>query len=121
MPQAMVVDDEKAMWPIFQRPLEALGYEVLKAGDGKEAIKLLEKHTPALLFLDVRLPFVNGQEVFEYVQSQRRLDNMHIVVFSSSQTYAPEFPRGEFLLKPIRIQRIQEIGARVLRATRQSK
>ena len=43
--------------------LSANGHEVIRAGNGKEALELLRDTTPDLLILDVDMPYLNGLEI----------------------------------------------------------
>jgi len=59
----LVVDDDPATLKFVAANLEANNYESLKAYDGAEALKIIEKESPALLILDIMMPRVDGYEV----------------------------------------------------------
>lgn len=65
LPSILVVDDESVVRGMIRRQLEALGYPVLEAAGGREAIQLiLEQGAPiGLLITDVLMPFMNGREL----------------------------------------------------------
>lgn len=64
----LVVDDEHLIrWSLDQN-LKKQGYEVLTAGSGEEAIRLVQEESPDLMLLDVQLPGINGMEVLERVK-----------------------------------------------------
>lgn len=115
-PKAMIVEDDDGMRLIYQHVLGSQGFEVLEAADGQQAMDLLEEHTPDLLFLDVRLPFISGLDILDYMRDGDRFHQTYIVVASSSH-----HPHGaitgrqvEFVLKPIRPAQIRDIASRVL-------
>ncbi len=67
----LVVDDEPALLELVQATLQSLGYRVLTAGSGKQALQILSD-TPAidLLFSDVVMPDINGFELAEQANKQ---------------------------------------------------
>ena len=59
----LVVDDEPNIVELARLYLEAEGYRVIAAGDGREALSQVEAAQPALLVLDLMLPQLDGWEV----------------------------------------------------------
>lgn len=66
-----VVDDEEALRTVLGSELEGEGYAVQMAGDGDEAIKILEKDTFDLILLDIKMPTVDGFEVLKFVKQHQ--------------------------------------------------
>ncbi|MEA2642574.1 MAG: hypothetical protein QOF51_3968 [Chloroflexota bacterium] len=59
----LVVDDDPAILATIAEILELEGYDVLRAGDGAEALRALDAckaNCPALVVLDMRMPIVDG-------------------------------------------------------------
>jgi DNA-binding response OmpR family regulator len=63
MTTILLVEDEYDLAKVIIRELEANGYQVLHAGDGESALRLVAKEQPALLVLDWMLPKLDGLEV----------------------------------------------------------
>ncbi len=63
----LLVDDEEAVLNVGEGMLEAMGYQVLSAHDGKEAIEIYEKHRELihLVLLDIVMPMMGGSELFD--------------------------------------------------------
>jgi len=59
----LLVEDEAAMRIALQDSLEAEGYRVIIAGDGRSGLERAVKEKPALILLDVMLPKLNGFQV----------------------------------------------------------
>jgi two-component system response regulator MprA len=59
----MVVDDEPGVRSALERALRIEGYEIVLAGDGREALDLLAGRSPDAVVLDVAMPEVDGLEV----------------------------------------------------------
>ncbi len=69
----LVVEDEPGVRDLVKQTLEQLGYRVLEAADGYEALRVIEQHTGRihLLLTDVIMPVMNGHELATRVQSVR--------------------------------------------------
>ena len=68
-----MAEDELAIRELVRRTLEQLGYTVLEATDGYEAMRVIEKHAGEihLLLTDVIMPLMNGRELATRVQTIR--------------------------------------------------
>ena len=60
MSTILVVDDAQTDRELMARVVNATGHRALTAADGKEAIALAKQHKPALIFLDVVMPVMDG-------------------------------------------------------------
>ncbi len=59
----LIVDDHPDIVLMLVDRLEALNYETIKAGNGKEALEKLDQHSPHLMLLDLEMPKMTGMEV----------------------------------------------------------
>jgi two-component system response regulator ResD len=66
----LVVDDEPTIVEVVGRYMERAGYETYRAGDGPEALRLAELHTPDLVVLDLMLPGIDGLEVMRQLHER---------------------------------------------------
>jgi signal transduction histidine kinase/CheY-like chemotaxis protein len=84
----LLVEDEPMLLELGQRTLERLGYRVLTAPDGVEAIKLYQAHRDevALVVLDVVMPKLNGHEVYREL---KRLDADVTVLMTTGYNNGP--------------------------------
>ncbi len=111
--QILLVDDEESVRAVGTMMLQELGYEVLTAVDGREALKLFEAHrqTIRLVLMDLTMPHMGGEEAFREL---RRLDPEVKVIISSGyneQEVAQRFVGkglAGFLQKPYRINVLRE-------------
>jgi len=67
----LLVDDEPNIIELAQLYLEREGYRVLSVGDGRAALKAVEKHRPSLVVLDLMLPEVDGLDVCRRIRSKK--------------------------------------------------
>ena len=101
----LVVDDEESVRTLGTRMLERIGFKVLVAADGQEALDIYRKRRDeiALILLDLTMPQMDGEETLHEL---RRIDAKVRVVISSGYTeteIAPQFagkPLFGFLQKP---------------------
>jgi DNA-binding NtrC family response regulator len=66
----LVVDDEEALRTVLSSELESEGYAVSTAGDGDEAINVLQGKTFDLVLLDIKMPRVDGFEVLRFIKDR---------------------------------------------------
>src|SRR5436305_9500782 len=66
----LVAEDQREILEPIRRTLEAIGYEVVTATDGLQALEKFEACEPALVILDVMMPHLNGLEICRCIRSQ---------------------------------------------------
>lgn len=64
----LVVDDEHLIRWSLEQSLRKQGYEVLTAGNGEDALKLVREEQPELVLLDIHMPGISGLEVLEKIK-----------------------------------------------------
>lgn len=69
-PTVLVVDDEARAVDILRRQLNSVGYEVLSAYGGRDAVLMAQHFHPQLILLDLMMPEFNGFDVVEALQSR---------------------------------------------------
>ena len=114
----LMVDDDPDYVEAVSSFLEANGYVVLKAHDGRDGLKLAKMERPDLILLDIMMP--ERTEGFFTVQQMRRsaeLEATPIFVLSSLYSQAPDFrippeagwlAHDEFFSKPVNLMELLE-------------
>jgi DNA-binding NtrC family response regulator len=64
----LVVDDEHLIRWSLEQNLKKQGYDVLTAGSGEDALRLVREEQPDLVLLDIQLPGISGMEVLEKIK-----------------------------------------------------
>ena len=82
----LVADDEPDLVWAIQRCLKGAGYEVLTAQDGLEALAVARRHPPALVVLDIDMPFLDGLEVCRRMRRDTNLASIPILFLTVSST-----------------------------------
>jgi two-component system, NtrC family, response regulator AtoC len=78
----LVVDDEHLIRWSLEQNLKKQGYEVMTAGSGEDALKLVREEPPDLILLDIQLPGISGLEVLEKV---KEIDDDIVVIMVTAQ------------------------------------
>lgn len=82
-PLILVVEDEWMIADSCRIILEAEGYKVQVASEGKQALELLKDSTPDLILLDLRMPVMDGLEFLKNVDLPNNYPNLPVIVFSN--------------------------------------
>lgn len=86
----MVVDDRPENIMAIEAVLERPGLEIVKAGSGNEALRLLLKYDVALVLMDVQMPGMDGFEVAELMRRNRKTQSVPII-FITALSKDPSF------------------------------
>jgi CheY-like chemotaxis protein len=108
----LVVEDDADIREGLSALLDAEGYPVMLAGDGREALDVLshESTTPGLILLDLMMPRMNGWQFLEAVKDSPEAARIPIVVMSAYRendhriSDAALARRVAFLRKPVDVK-----------------
>jgi len=75
----LVVDDEKDLLEVLKVKLESVGYEVLTAENGRDAIAKAKTQKPDLITLDIIMPDLDGAEVAEVLKHDPATKDIPII------------------------------------------
>ncbi len=101
----MLVDDEGPWLQVMSVALENDIFDVITADSGEAALKQLHSKKPDLILSDVRMPVMNGFDLFEKVRSDSKLKKVPFVFMSSLDDYdakrvAKELGADAYVTKP---------------------
>jgi CheY-like chemotaxis protein len=114
---ALVVEDDPGLRLIYRRILQDIGLTVIEAGDGVDALEILETQVPDLIFLDMLLPRVSGATVLNHITTEPKLSNTQTIIVSSNRQFERIVQPGtlvSFVLKPILPRQIREIALQAM-------
>ena len=100
----LLVEDDPAVSEMYKLKLEMDGYTVSVAADGEEGLKFAQERRPHIIFLDVRLPKMDGMSVLEALRSDDKTRHIPVLILSNYGE-PPLIERGlrlgarEYLLK----------------------
>src|SRR5687767_1900851 len=108
-PRILVVDDEAEIRRSVRMILEYEGYDVIEASSGPEGVGLAEKESPDLIFLDVKMPGMDGLEALQRIRAAN--DSLPVVIISghgtvSTAVEATKAGAFDFIEKPLASERV---------------
>ena len=113
--KAMVVDDSRAMRMILRKTLSELGYDVCDAGNGQEALSLLEKEAGALSFMlvDWNMPVMGGLDLVKAMRAEQRYSPISLIMVTTEteiehMAQALQAGANEYVMKPFTKELIVE-------------
>jgi len=104
MKKILVAEDNRLILETIVHSLTREGYEIIKANDGKECLKVMEENEIDLLITDLYMPYINGNEVIAILRDERK-KNTPILVLSAAGAEdivlkAFELGADDFMIKP---------------------
>jgi len=98
----LVADDDPDIRTILRDRLESLGYRVITAENGQEALGKIAKEAPDLMFLDLQLPQMSGIQVLKTLKDHSELPVIVITAFGSIENAVEAMRHGafDFITKP---------------------
>jgi two-component system, LytTR family, response regulator len=100
-PRVLIVDDEVVARSRMRRLLASAGVtDVIEAVDGPAAVRALERHEPAIVFLDIQMPELNGFGVMERIGPERMPVTVFVTAYEEYATRAFEAAAVDYLVKP---------------------
>ena len=103
---ALVIDDSKAMRSILKKILNEVGFDVVQAGDGRQALEGLARVGKFdLALVDWNMPEMSGIEFIEAVRAEKAYDEMSLMMVTtetemSQVVRALDTGANEYLMKP---------------------
>ena len=122
MKKILIVDDEVNNRLLLEEILEDVkqqGVEIIFAEDGRQALDIIIRETPDLVFLDIMIPEINGYEVCNIVKKQLKLQHVYIVLLTA-RVQAEDKNKGfdvlcdRYITKPFYFNEVLAIAESVL-------
>ena len=110
VPRILVAEDNDESRELLVRLLQTTGFEVREAEDGKRAIEVFEAWKPDFIWMDVRMPIMDGTEATRYIKESKAGESTRIVALTAhaleeerEQILATGY--DDFVRKPFREKR----------------
>ena len=122
-PHVLVVEDEDSLATLLQYNLQKEGYDVALAGDGEEALLLVDERLPDLIVLDWMLPKISGIEVCRRLRQRNETRNVPIIMLTargeeSDRVRGLDTGADDYLVKPFSMTELTARIRAVLRRLR---
>lgn len=121
MTKALIVDDSRAVRMILAKILRDIGFEVIEAANGKQALDMIEteKMAVSLVLADWNMPEVNGLDLLKRLRQNPALSSLVVIMVTTETeldqiTAALEAGANEYVMKPftkdILMEKLQLVG-----------
>lgn len=116
----LIIDDDSAVRGAFSLILEDAGYEVREADGGLKGIAMVREHRPDLIFLDLRMPDVDGVETLRRLKAIDDSLNIYIVTAFADEYMAQlkiahdEGLHFQIAGKPLSSKQIRQIASSIV-------
>jgi PAS domain S-box-containing protein len=103
----LMVDDHPENLVALEAVLDGLGQNLVRAGSGREALKLLLKDEFALILLDAHMPGMDGFETAEMIRAREKTQNVPIIFITAMLTSENQVFKGyslgavDYIVKPV--------------------
>lgn len=108
-PKILVIDDDNDIQETLKMILEYEGYRSLSATTGIEGLRLIDEEHPDLVLLDIKMPNMDGNEVFEILRKKGMVSPVIMISGHATISTAVDFiKRGafDFLEKPLEREKL---------------
>jgi len=118
-PSILVVEDEQAMRLLLREFLEILGYNVIVAEQGQEAVTISRTTPIDLAFLDMNLPDMNGLDLMNRLRKSGAVFPFVVLSANLRESFSEDMtPLGvrEILEKPVDLDVLEAVVQKILSA-----
>ena len=85
-----IIEDEPSILEMYRLKLENSGYSVKTATNGKDGLTLIKQFDPDIVLLDLKMPYVSGEEMLSSLRSEPWGSNVHVIILTNvSKDEAP--------------------------------
>jgi diguanylate cyclase (GGDEF)-like protein len=114
----LVVDDDHDILKLLGVCVESLGFDCVKANNGREAMEILEKQSFSIVITDMMMPEVGGMELLEHIKIRYPRTSVVIVTgYTGTFSYVDVIRAGasDFIVKPFNFDELEAKISRILR------
>ncbi len=116
MAKVLVIEDDRDLYSLFGMILKLAGFEVSVAQDGQEAWDLLQLSLPDAITLDLHLPHVSGNDIYNMLDQRNEAHRVLVVSADVREVESYILKGAQALSKPVAmdvlIQRVTQIARR---------
>ncbi|MCV0393062.1 MAG: response regulator [Nitrosopumilus sp.] len=109
----MVADDDSEVLDTVSTLLELFGYDVIQAKDGLDAIAKYKEYKPRLIFLDIKMPKLDGYETFFELEKRFSMSKIIFMTAHADYTKWKEVKAKkalELIEKPFSAEKLRELA-----------
>ena len=112
--RALIIDDSSSMRSILRQYMREMNYEVVEAGNGKEALQKCEEIRDfALALVDWNMPVMNGLDFVRALRARHEFDNVKLMMVTTENDAARiaealSAGANEFMMKPFTYDTLEQ-------------
>ena len=80
----LIAEDEFAILEVLSLALEGEGHNVLRAGDGADALRIVNNHACDVIVCDENMPMMDGHALIEALRAQPRLSSIPVILMADT-------------------------------------
>lgn len=117
----LIVDDNENNKKLLSFILKKDGHETIEAKDGEEGVRLAKENLPALIFMDIQMPIMDGVTAMKLLRSEPATSKIPVIALTS---YAMRGDHAKFIeegfdnyiAKPIKVKEVLELVKKHIRS-----
>jgi len=118
-PVVLVADDEEDIKVVLRMFLEAVGYEVVTAFDGLDALEQIKSTKPDVVLMDIMMPVIDGIEVVRQMKATPGIRDIPVVMLTAAAQSdmverAIQAGAADYIVKPFEPETVQKAIEKVL-------
>jgi len=113
MIKILAVDDEQGICNLIKDAFAPIGFTVLSANNGQDALRIVNKEKPKLVFLDIRMMGMSGLEVLKEIKavdSSIKVVMLTVMADEATKRKAKELGADDFVIKPFMTEHLEEVA-----------
>ena len=116
MSHILVVDDDASHRTLICDALEEMGYSTTEAGNGREALDLLEENIPQAVLLDLRMPVMSGWGLLDALKKMPRARGLPIIIISGYgfEWEAELVGAAGYISKPVDLDKVRSTVQQII-------
>lgn len=117
MKSILIVDDQFGIRALLSEVLQKEGYKVFQAENGIDALKIITEQSPNLIFLDFKIPGMDGMEILQRLkQMENNIPVIMMTAYNDEKTVQKSLALGASLhiAKPFDINKIRQIVSELI-------
>ena len=121
--RVLVVEDSSAMRSLIATTVEEIpGIEIVEAGNGFDALRILPQQRIDLIITDINMPDINGLEIIHFVKNNPNYHKIPVVIVTTERGEEDRkkglaLGASEYITKPFNPEDLRQIVARLIKGT----
>jgi DNA-binding response OmpR family regulator len=120
LPLALIIEDDPNLGTIFETAMQNAGFDTALDPDGNRYRRIISDRTPALVILDLHLPFAHGRQILASLRADPQTAHLPILVVTADLYLARDLQtttREHVIMKPVSPLHLMKVAQALLQTT----